>query len=484
MDDVSTARRYLRSAVFFLTTLASAFQAHAVDTYNPASGGQLQIPALAIGDATYSDVVLTIGSVVGGPTGSSPVGALDTYSPVSNTLTVPAVQVGTATYYNVTATVAQLTAVGHVSGADTYDGAHLIVPYMQSGTTIYTNVVLAVTIADVSGVRGGMPGTSLDQYDAAAGKLYVGAVQVGSSVYTNVILNVGPTNIVSIGGTSTGTGPAGVTSLTIAASGISIPVDGSQSVVITVHALNASNDLVPGVPVAFSATTGGALAVTQGTTDAAGVATATLSALGAVPGTHILVTATYGDLGASVFIQVVIPAAPASLQVAASAQSIPVDGSQTVVITAYALSASNELMSGVPVAFSASSGGALLVTQGTTNASGAATATLSALGATVGVPITVTVTSGDLIVRTLIGVVAAPGAVAAARVTAGSAGSHCPAGRARQATSVALRGLALDLVQLVPQQPAHNHVEHRDHQQAEECREHHAADDAGADLVP
>ena len=159
----------------------------------------MQIPSLQIGTGTYSSVVLTIGSIVTPPSGTYPNGTQDTYNPVTNGLTVPAVKVGNTTFYNAVATVANLASIGSVSGADTFDGAHLHLPYVLVGSTPYYNVVLAVSLANVSAVHGGMPGVMWDQYDAAAGLLTIGAVQVGSKVYTNVILRVGISNIVSVG---------------------------------------------------------------------------------------------------------------------------------------------------------------------------------------------------------------------------------------------------------------------------------------------
>src|ERR1039457_349944 len=79
-----------------------------------------------------------------------------------------------------------------------------------------------------------------------------------------------------------------------------------------------------------------------------------------------------------------------SLTAISSATSIPADGSQSATITVLARNASNNLISGVVVSFDASTGGAIAVSgTGVTNSSGAATATLSAVSATPGTPITV-----------------------------------------------------------------------------------------------
>ena len=181
-----------------MALLVGAFQAHATDLYGPAAG-ELQIPSLRIGTGTYSNVVLSIASIVTPPSGTSAIGTEDIYNPVTNHLTVPAVKVGTTTLYNAVGAVAKLTSIGSVSGADSFDGTHLHVPYVVVGTTPYYNVVLAVSLANVAAVHGGMPSVLWDQYDASAGQLTIPAVQYGSTVYTNVILKVELSDVVSVG---------------------------------------------------------------------------------------------------------------------------------------------------------------------------------------------------------------------------------------------------------------------------------------------
>jgi len=191
-------RRYLVPAA---ALLLASFHARSTDTYVAASG-ELQIPALRIGNATLANVVVTIGSIVSAPHGSAPLGDMDTYDPASNQLTAPAVQVGGRTYYNAVGRVASLVAVGSATGADTVDGATLHLPYLLVGSTAYYNVALAVSPADVVRVRGGMPAQPFDQYVAATGQLTVPVVQYGAGVYTNVVLNVGPREVQSVGVTA------------------------------------------------------------------------------------------------------------------------------------------------------------------------------------------------------------------------------------------------------------------------------------------
>ena len=88
---------------------------------------------------------------------------------------------------------------------------------------------------------------------------------------------------------------------------------------------------------------------------------------------------------------------PASLSLAASSTTIPVDGSASVTITAIADTASNVALEGVGIAFGATTGGNLVVGNSVTNASGAAVATLTAVGSpAVGSTITVTAKAGTL----------------------------------------------------------------------------------------
>ena len=188
----------IASTVAAVALFACALAAHGTDTYGPAAS-ELQIPSLRTGAGTYSAVVLSIGSVVSGPSGSSPKGTQDSYDPANDQLTVPAVLVGNTTYYNAVATVAQLTSIGSVSGADTFDGTHLTIPYVLVGAVPYYNVTLAVSIANVVALYSGMPSAAEDQYDLATGRLTIPAVQAGPRVYTNVILHVVPGDIVSAG---------------------------------------------------------------------------------------------------------------------------------------------------------------------------------------------------------------------------------------------------------------------------------------------
>ncbi len=172
------------------------------------------------------------------------------------------------------------------------------------------------------------------------------------------------------GGSTTG---AVVNSLSVTTSSAQIAADGSTTATISAVAKDANNNFVQGATVKFSAPTGG-LTVTQATTDASGLATATLVANGAAAGTAITVTATSGSASGNVTVNVV--SIQQTISLTTDLPQIPSDGSKSATITALVRDANNNFVSGVAVSFNADSGG-LTVTQGTTNASGIATATLS-----------------------------------------------------------------------------------------------------------
>ena len=188
--------RYLRSCgVPLLSGCAAA--AHGADSYN-AGNRQLTIPAAVIGSATYSNMVVTVGSIVSGPAGSAPNGTLDSYDPGTNQLTVPAVTVGSGTYYNVVVTVGGLVSIGGVSGADSYNGGNLSISQVQLGGTVYDRVVVAEGLGNVISVSGGMPTYVPDTYSAQTNELAIPAIQAGNRVYTNVIVSAG--TLVGVGG--------------------------------------------------------------------------------------------------------------------------------------------------------------------------------------------------------------------------------------------------------------------------------------------
>lgn len=88
-------------------------------------------------------------------------------------------------------------------------------------------------------------------------------------------------------------------------------------------------------------------------------------------------------------------AAVASITLITSSPTIASDGAVPAQISAFVRNASNQFMTSVPVTFSANSGG-LLVTQGSTDENGLATATLSAAGDPTSRTITVTALAGTV----------------------------------------------------------------------------------------
>jgi hypothetical protein len=191
-------------------------------------------------------------------------------------------------------------------------------------------------------------------------------------------------------GSTTTTTTSSAATLTVTASSAQIAADGSNSSTITAVAKDANNNLISGATVTFSASAGG-LAVTQAITDSTGSAIATLTAGGAPVGTTITVTAATGGVTGKTTVAVVN--IQQTITVLTSAPQIPSDGSKSATITAYVRNASNQFVSGVAVNFVPTSGG-LVVTQGTTDANGKATATLSAAGDPTNRTITVTASAG------------------------------------------------------------------------------------------
>ena len=182
MSPLSGAARRLATALL----LVLAARTPAADVF---SAGILHVPAVTVGNATLSTVVVTISGIDSGPQGTAPLSTVDSYDPTKNLLSVATVNVGANTYYNVVATVANLVSVGDVAGADSFDGTRLTIPAVLEDGVPVTNVV--VTIDRVLSVAGGMPLFAEDQYDSASRQLAVPLVRAGGKVYTNVLALVG-----------------------------------------------------------------------------------------------------------------------------------------------------------------------------------------------------------------------------------------------------------------------------------------------------
>jgi hypothetical protein len=192
-----SSRHAARTLAIFIAVLVCARVAGARDTYDSVNS-ELSIPAVTIGNATYSNMVITVGGVLSGPSGTSPYGNQDTYNPANRQLTIPAVLVGTRTLINMIVTEARMISIGSVSGADSYDGSHLSIPFVQVGATLYYNVV--ITVGNIVGAAGGMPNVAEDEYDPATNQLTIPAVQFNGMIYTNVVIAVG--KVLAVGGNS------------------------------------------------------------------------------------------------------------------------------------------------------------------------------------------------------------------------------------------------------------------------------------------
>jgi hypothetical protein len=189
---------------------------------------------------------------------------------------------------------------------------------------------------------------------------------------------------------SSGATALNVAKLIVASSAATLPPDGTTAT-ITVTATDQNNVAVDGAAVTFATSTG-TLAVTSGTTSATGQATATLAAQGVTAGTVITITATSG--GASGKTTVTVSNTLQTLTLSTSVPQIPsAEGGTPATIKALLVDANNNVVPGATVDFQATSG-ALIVTQGTTDATGTAIATLGAGTSAQNRSITVTATSG------------------------------------------------------------------------------------------
>ena len=77
--------------------------ARAADVYDPATQ-QLTISQVSALGSTYSNVVITVGSILSAKGGTAPTGP-DIYTSANNQLAIPAVYVNTTLYTNVVITV-------------------------------------------------------------------------------------------------------------------------------------------------------------------------------------------------------------------------------------------------------------------------------------------------------------------------------------------------------------------------------------------
>jgi hypothetical protein len=188
------------------------------------------------------------------------------------------------------------------------------------------------------------------------------------------------------------TGGAAVATVSVSTSSAQIAADGSTSATITATVRDANQNFLKDVTVTFSSNAGGLAVANAGKTDANGAVTATLTAAGAASGTTITVRAAVGSVSGTAAVNVV--ASQQTISLTTDSAQIPSDGTKSAIITALLKNAANQVVAGVPVTFSSSSG-SLVVTKGTTDANGTATATVDIGGDPTNRRITVTATAGS-----------------------------------------------------------------------------------------
>ncbi len=208
------------------------------------------------------------------------------------------------------------------------------------------------------------------------------------------------------GGGTTGT----ATSLSVTTDTTTITTTGTAAIKAFVR--DANNALISGVPVTFSASSGG-VAPSAVTSDSGGVAATTLSTAGDPSLRTITVTARSGNLVATVNVAVVTTTGGttgtvSTLTLATSRPTIPSDGSASATITAFVRNSSNAHISGIPVTFTANSGG-VTPASASSDAGGAASTVLSTAGDTSLRTITVTASAGGLTATTNVQVVSSSG---------------------------------------------------------------------------
>jgi uncharacterized repeat protein (TIGR03803 family) len=193
MKYIAFCWKWVPGLVGGLALLLAGEAAFAVDSY---SGGQLTIPSLAIGNASLTNVVVDVGTIVSGPTGSSGLGSEDRYDPTTGDLTVQSVTFSGHTYYNVVVTVKSLVSIGGLSGGDTYSNGVLSIPFVrvQNGALYGGGVV---TQFKVDSAGGGMPQSIQDVYNPSNHQLTIMAIEVGGKVFTNAIITLESATVAS-----------------------------------------------------------------------------------------------------------------------------------------------------------------------------------------------------------------------------------------------------------------------------------------------
>ncbi|HEX5419290.1 MAG TPA: Ig-like domain-containing protein, partial [Gammaproteobacteria bacterium] len=146
-----------------------------------------------------------------------------------------------------------------------------------------------------------------------AGALALAACHGGSD---NTLTGGSTAGSGTTGGTSSadsGGNTANASSLTATSSSPTLPSDGSSNVTITAYVRDAQNKLIAGVPVQFSASSGG-ISGSPAITDDSGAANGTLITAGDDALRTITVTATAGSMTTTVDVQVVATSTSTNVQ--------------------------------------------------------------------------------------------------------------------------------------------------------------------------
>jgi hypothetical protein len=192
----------------------------------------------------------------------------------------------------------------------------------------------------------------------------------------------GSSGTAPFGGGTTGGGSTTATNLVLTLSSTTIPNDGSQTVTVTVTAVNANNSIVASVPVTFAVDSG--VITPLGTaTDENGVVTATVG-IGSNSNNRIIkITATSGSLTQSTNLQVISATAGAGLaRMAVQLSGTTVTSTSPVTVTATLTDATGNPVGSRVVSFSTLRGNLATLSASTalTNSLGVATVTLSSAG--------------------------------------------------------------------------------------------------------
>jgi hypothetical protein len=215
----------------------------------------------------------------------------------------------------------------------------------------------------------------------------------------------GTTSTCTSGSGTANTTPAAVK---VSSTASSIVAGGTTGVTITAVVTNSAGTAVSGATVSFSAS-GGLLSASTATTNSSGQATTTLTPGTAASGASITITATAGSVSGTASVSVTSGGGTGgtsnNITLLTSSPQMASNNSAPVTITAIVQNTSNQIVPGVAVNFTASSGAiaptqttagkAASVVAGTTDANGEAQATLTTPGNAANRTITVTAQAGS-----------------------------------------------------------------------------------------